>query len=143
MRGMVVGEEQPGQPLWECIRFTTHDREAEARSAYRMPRTFAVDGGGLSSEGQFLNAVGTALRFSDYFGYVPETSWEWNGFFDGLKSVDSDTIPATDYLLVIRGATHLWRALPETMGVFVGCWLSAAEIWAKRLDVSFDLLFVW
>jgi hypothetical protein len=135
-----------GQLSWQCVFFVDTAAEEAPERERRFPtaRTLVLDAAPFAEEWQFTRAVWDVLRCEAYFGYSPPPGEgpNWNALNEGLMSVDEDTTPAKDYLLVVRNAAILWQRLPGTAGHFLQNWLWIAEWWATAQQTSFDLLFV-
>ena len=72
----------------------------------------------------FLNAIGKALRFPDYFGH------NWDAFYDCLLDLKHDDGEGT--LLVLRDASGFAGAEPEEFAAAVGTLADAADYWKGK-----------
>lgn len=117
---------------WECVHFG---------KAEDMFRVRDAAGGDLcllelevDSPAQLVSAIGKAFQVPSYFGE------NWDALDECLR--DLEWLPASGYVLFLRGASELWAEDPRSAGRLVESWLMAAEEWGQR-GVPFHLVFVW
>ena len=82
----------------------------------------------------FLNAIGRALQFPDYFGH------NWDAFYDCLLGLNHGDETGT--LLILRDASGFARAEPEEFAAATATLEDAAEYWKgedKTLLVVIEL----
>jgi hypothetical protein len=92
-----------------------------------------MDGSGLGSKQQVMEALAVAMRFPDYFGR------NWDAVDECLG--DMSWWPAQGYVLCVERAESLWAAAPLEAGRLVEAWLFSADRWRLK-GVAFHLVFV-
>jgi len=122
---------------WECVHFAPEPPAPSVRSELDASEIAVVelDGGSIATDAEALGAVARALRFPDYFGV------NWDALDECLRDL-GDWFPAKGYVMVVRGAGALWQKAPDTAGMLVEVWLSAAEAWGAS-RTPFHLVFAW
>jgi hypothetical protein len=104
--------------VFRCI------RAGDAPQAHPGYRTLRVELHGARDKAAFLKALGSALRFPDYFGA------NWDAFYDCLLDLDFGEVGGL--LLVLAGASGFARAEPEEFAAGVDALRDAAAWWAEQ-----------
>jgi RNAse (barnase) inhibitor barstar len=117
---------------WECVHFADSLDPAQLQPT---PSSFFVATVEASiDKDEFLTRIAEAFQFPDYFGT------NWDALRDSLR--DLVWVPASGYVLLVRGARELWRDNPQIAGTLVSVWLSVAGEWAE-IQTPFHLVFAW
>ena len=121
------------RPDWSCVHFVA-EGPSEDELTERRIGLVRIDGGAISDNGEFLDALAVGFSFPGYFGR------NWDAVDECLR--DLSWLPADGYVLVVRGAEELWRRDPRLPAKLVRSWLFCAEAWARR-ETPFHLVFEW
>ena len=88
----------------------------------------------VTNDKELFSFLALKLKFPDYFGH------NWDALDECLRDLGS-WIPAQGYILVLNGASRLWKEANYTAGRLVMSWQFCAERWNEK-SIPFHLVFV-
>ena len=120
---------------WSCIHFLDEGRARELVVDLTRTRLRRAEVGRtpITSKQELLAQLDKAFEFP---GYV---AGNWDALDEALS--DLEWLNATGYVLIVYNARELWATAPQTAGMLIEIWLTAAERWAQS-STPFHLVFL-
>ena len=121
---------------WECVHFDLPDQIGDLKTEEILAGFYIVecDVASVSNDKELFSLLALKFKFPDYFGH------NWAALDECLRDLDS-WIPAQGYILVVNGASRLWKESTYTAGRLVMSWQCCAERW-NDFGKPFHLVFV-
>ena len=122
--------------VWECVHFNVRDQivDLETEESLVGFSIIQCDVDAVTDDDVLLSLLARKFHFPDYFGH------NWNALDECLRDLDS-WMPAKGYILVLNGASRLWKEATFTAGRLVMSWQFCAQRWNEK-GKPFHLIFV-